>query len=263
MVNMSLIYDIPLIWSFLLFVTAMVLLTTFGLFLFKKINIDKIKCSEHNGVVGILIGIMSVFLGVLLSFLIVTAWGIYSKAQVDSQREAQTIYILYELISTMPDTKNIQRLIIGYLEYIVNVEFPDMATNSVTDEGQDLIEEIQREIYNYIPKGSHDDIIYNRSVALIDVIFDLRINRLIITRGGLNQLMLWVTVVDCVLIIIMSWFLACNNLFHYLLVIIISIYVSSGLFTTLVLSNPFKGQFGLSSVPFQQALDEIKGQEII
>lgn len=255
---MAIIYDIPLVWSFLLFVVTITLISVFGLFVFRKINIDNVRCKDHNGIVAILIGVMSVFLGVLLSFLIVTSWGFFSRAQLDNQREAQSIYILYELVSTLPGTKNIQRLIVVYLEYIINVEFPDMSDGYVPDEGEEIFEEIQREIYDYVPKGGHDKILYNRIVALIDVIFDFRINRLIAARGGLNQLMWWVTIIDCVLIIIMSWFLSCANLFHYLLVIIISIYVSTGLFTTLILSNPFRGDFGLTSVPFQQALEEIK-----
>ena len=251
------IYDIPTVWLFFIFTFIIVLISVLGLFLLKKVNTKSVKCEDHNTIIAILIGVMSVFLGVMVSFLILTSWGIYSKASLDVQKEAQSIGILFEVISTLPNTEKTQALIIAYLNYIINVEFPAIKEGQLPPEGEAFTEEIQRLLYDYIPEGAQETVLYQRSIQLIDVIIDLRINRISIATSGLNQLIWWVSIIDSVLIIVMSYFLNCNRLFHYLVIIVIAIYVAVGLFTTLVLSNPFRGSNGISSQAYQNTLNYI------
>ena len=248
---------------FFLCVLVTVIFSVLGLYIFKKIDTSPVRCEDHNAVVAILVGVMSVFLGVMVSFLIVTAWGIYSKSQLESQKEAQTIYILYEVVRTLPDTEDAQALIIAYLEYIIKVEFPAISKGEVPPTGEEFTQEIQRVLYDYVPETPQETVLYQKSITLIDLIVDLRINRVVTSTSGLNSLIWWITIIDSLLIIVMSWFLACSGSFHYIVVVIIAIYVASGLFTTMILSNPFRGYSGLSSEPFEQALANIFEGDLI
>lgn len=255
---MSSIYDIPTTLLFLMFVVVVVTFSVLGLYIFKMVDISPVICEDHNTIVAILIGVMSVFLGVMISFLIITAWGIYSSSQLDNQKEAQSIYILYEVVSTLPNTEEAQALIKAYLEYVINIEFPAMDDGEVPAAGEAFIQDLQTVLYDYIPEGAQETILYQRSIQLIDIVIDLRINRVTTATSGFNTLIWWMTIIDSILIIMMSWFLTCTNLFHYVVVAIIAIYVSSGLFTTIILSNPFRGSSALSAEPFEDVLSDIQ-----
>ena len=257
---MSLSDNISTGWLFLIFLLTVVALSMLGLYVVRLIDVTPVKCKDHNAIISILMGIMAVFLGVMLSFLIVTAWSIYSRGQLDNQKEAEVLYILFEIVSTLPNTEDAQALIIAYLEYVINVEFPAISKGEVPPEGQMFIQDIQRALYEYEPQDPQQTILYQKSIQLEDVVVDLRINRIILATTGLNTIIWWVTVIDSILIIFMSWFLTCANIFHYLVVTVIAIYVGAGLFAILILSNPFRTTGGITAAPFEEVLEDIHNQ---
>lgn len=259
---MNSIYDIPTAWLFVILLILVMLISIVGLYLFKMIDISPVICENHNAIVGILIGVMSAFLGVMISFMVVTSWSFYSKASIDNQSEAQSLYVLFEVVSALPNTEIIQDLIIGYLEYIVDIEFPAMKQGIIPPEGEIFIQKLQEEIYNYVPEGNQQTVLYQRSVGLIGQIADFRANRIVIATEGLNSLIWWISIIDSVLIVFMSWFLDCTKLYHYLVVIMIVTYVVAGFFVTVQLSNPYRGDNGISDGPFQAALDFVEKSEV-
>ena len=250
-------YDMPTIWSFFLFVIIVTTVALVGLYIFKSLNISVINCEDNNSIIGIFIGIISIFLGVMLTLIIVGVWNDYDRARSDANREATNIFILYQTISKLPDTEDIQDIIIEYLEYIINVEYPALRHKEVPHEGTIFIEELQDTIYGYIPEGEQQIVLYAESIQTLNRIIHYRIDRLDSATVGINDLIWWVTMVDSILLLIMSWFLTCSTISHYILTTIVAIYVASAIYITLIMSFPFRGYAGLRSQPFQIALDDI------
>lgn len=251
------LYSIPTVWAFIVFITVIPIISMLGLYLFKISGISSLKCKNNNGLVGIFVGIVSVFLGVMLSFLVVTVWTNYSSAQLNDQREAGAIYILYRMIATMPGTELIQRLIIEYLEYIINVEFPALNEGEVTDEGLNLIKALQQAIYDYSPEDPRQTVLYSKCVKLLNTILTLRVDRLHDATTGVYDVVWWVSILDAVLLVAMTWFLNCDGVFHYLLVAIAAIYVAASMFIIVILAYPYLGYQGLNAAPYEFALDNI------
>ena len=251
------LYSIPTVWAFVVFVTVIPIIAMFGLYLFKWSNLSSLKCKNNNGLVGIFVGIVSVFLGVMLSFLVVTVWTNYSSAQLNDQREAGAIYILYQMIATMPGTEIIQALIIEYLEFIINVEFPALNEGEVTDEGLNLIKALQRALYDYTPVDQRQTVLYSKCVKLLNTLLTLRVDRLHDATTGVYDVVWWVSILDAVLLVAMTWFLNCDGVFHYLLVAIAAVYVAASMFIIVILAYPYLGYQGLNASPYQFALDNI------
>lgn len=254
---MSDIYDIPILWQYIMVVFLVIVVSIIGLYLFRKIDLKQFECVEQNRIVAIFIGIMASFLGITLSFLIVTSWDAYKTASAENKKEAESIFILYEVVSTLPGTENTQKLIIDYLKYIINVEFPTVRTGVESNVGKLYVQAIQKELYNYVPETSQETVLYQQSITLINVIINFRINRIMVMEEGVNNLIWWVAIIDATLLTLMCWILTCNNKFHYVLVVILAIYISTALFTIQVLSNPYARSIGITSEPFQQALNDI------
>lgn len=252
------IYNIPIIYSYISFIALVMLFSLFGLFVIKNINLENIKCDGHNAIIAIMIGVMGVFLGVMMGFLINTSWSIYKDAKEDSQKEAQLLYILYGIVNTLPNTEDIKLQIITYLEYLIRVEFPNISGGNVPMVGETpLLERIQKSIFDYNPQDEKETVLYQQAIDTINMAINFRINRLILSGESINGIIIIVAFIDSIAIIIMSWFLSCVKLFHYLVVIIIVIFVASSLFIVLILSNPFRGSNGLNSLPFETALGNI------
>lgn len=249
--------EIPIFWEYIIVVILSIIFTVIGLFMFRKINLEKYQCAEQNRVTAIFIGIMASFLGITLSFLIVSSWMSYKTAIVNNKMEAENLFILYEILSTIPGMEDTQQLIIDYLKHIINIEFPSVNNGLDSDLGQLYLQTIQREIYNYKPETTQQATLYQQAISLTNVLIDNRINRIIVMTEGLNTLIWWVAIIDALLLIFMSWILTCKNYYHYLLVIILTIYVSTALFTIHVLSNPYTRSAGITSDAFIKALDNI------
>jgi hypothetical protein len=75
-------------------------------------------------VISIFTGTISVFLGIILSFIIVSVWNNYTRAQLNAEKEAETLYLLFVTVENLPNTEGTQKRIIDYIEFIISVDYP-------------------------------------------------------------------------------------------------------------------------------------------
>lgn len=82
------------------------------------------------------------------------------------------------LFFALPDTEDIQDLIIEYLEYIINVEYPVLRNKVVPPEGNQIVIELQNLIYNYEPVGNQQLTLYNEAINLLNLATSYRVDGL-------------------------------------------------------------------------------------
>lgn len=111
-------------------------------------------------------------------------------------------------MGTLPNTEDTQDLIIEYVEHIINNEFPTQNEGDTIIKGAELIKGIQRAVYDYNPIGSQQTVLYNKSMELVNLTINLRVTRLYNAETSVNGVLWWVTILDSILIIIMTWFLS-------------------------------------------------------
>jgi len=228
-----------------------------GLYLYKLSNLSIINCEDNNTIISVFITIVSVFLGVILTFILVGVWNHYIQAEVDSDKEANTLLLLYQTISFIPNTEKIQELIIQYIEYIINVEYPALSQVNIPEEGNKLITELEDAIYSYVPVDIQQTFLYQQSMNLVNQASNLRIDRLTYGTIGVNSLIWWVMVLDFILVVVLSWFLTCTTISHYILTAIVTIYAASVIFIIIILAFPFRGYYALTPTAFETVLNEI------
>jgi hypothetical protein len=250
-------YQWPTGLSFVVFSAIIVAASVIGLYLFKLTNLTCNICGEHNTIVGIFAATVSVFLGIILSFIIVTVWGNYSTAQLNALKEAEILYLLYGTVRTLPNTQATQQLIISYLKFIINVEYPAMHNGQIPPEQDNFFDILRIAIYGYNPQTDQQTVLYTESIDLLNQAIILRIDRLNSAFRGVYMVIWWVSIIDSILIVFISWFINCPGMVHYIMMFIIGLYVATALYLVLILSYPFEGYLGLDADPFEATLAQI------
>lgn len=252
-------YDIPTLIVFLMFIVFIPIVSISGLHVFKNINMSIIRCPENNNaMIGVYVGISSIFLGVMISFLVVTVWNNYTTTQLNGQQEAQYLIILYQILNSLPNTEKLKIILVEYIEYVINIEYPELRKGNTILYGAQILSNLQTNLYNYTPNDSRESSLYSTAIDAVEKIINFRVNRIHNGTAGLNEVVWWVCILDSVVIIIVTWFLICDSIFHYFLVFIISIFISAGIFIISILSYPFRGYDGLTAQPFIDTLKAIE-----
>lgn len=250
------INDIPLFWSFIIFVILIVLFCVAGLFIFQRLALYKLQCPDQspNFIFNPFLSIVSIFFAILMSYLIVTIWGNYDKSKLNTRQEADNLYLLYSSLNSLPNTEDIQQSIVRYTEFIINNEFPAGNSADVIEQGNVLLRNIQKELYNYNPEGQRQGTLYDNSISIFNLVSTNKIDRAFNAQSTVNPLLLIVTIIDALLLIIMTWLLKCGSPIHYILEILMATFIATGFFIIIVLSSPFSGYFALSAQPYIYAL---------
>lgn len=254
---MDIIYNSPLWLTFTLYVIFFTSISVIGLYLF---NLLTSKCTniyrDCFDVSTTMISIVSVFLGVSVSFLIVNVWVTRSAAFANDKNEAEAAYSLYKLFGYYGSSEG-QQSTKNYLENVVNVEFPALNNGSKVDERNNFTIELRDIIYSLEPTTVRQGILLERITTQYDKMISSRINRLNFSTSSIG-IALWILIIIyAVSLIFLSWLINCLSVIHYVVVAILAICVSSSVFVILIMTNPYRGPIALTTEPYDVVLNII------
>jgi len=225
------------------------------LFIFKYVTRTCDFNDSSNASVGIWLGIVGVPVGVVLAFIVSTTWSAFSDAQAKENAEATNLLLLYNLLDALPGAEAIQEQIKVYTEFIIKVEFPLMEQGIQSIEGLNMITSIGDAIYELNPETSQETTLYSEAITMFESIMSLRIARLGYAVYGLAPELWWVLILGVIIVIFMSFFVYCRSFTLQVIMTCMSAAVLvSLLFLIVALNYPYRGDFGLDSLPFQIAL---------
>ncbi|CAH6421380.1 Hypothetical protein POVR2_LOCUS370 [uncultured virus] len=212
-----------------------------------------------NSVIGTYIGVVGLPVGVVLSFIVASAWSQFSDAQRSESEEATKIFELYNLVGQYPvQGPEIQERIKEYTEEIIDNEFDIMAQGVQPTLGFDLLTGIGDMIYRLNPQTPRESVLYSQSIDLYKEIQALRIIRMGYVSYGVASELWWVLILGVVVVIAMTFFLRMESfLLQAIVTAMITATLVSMLFLVIVFNYPYRGDFGLDAVPFQTALQNM------
>ena len=103
-------------------------LSILGLYLVRRmVPLERLK--QNHEVAGFTFGVIGVFYGLLLAFVIVAAWERFDRADEMAQTKAMSLASLYRISKAFPQPpqQNLQQVLRNYALRAVNVEWPQMA----------------------------------------------------------------------------------------------------------------------------------------
>jgi hypothetical protein len=216
---------------------------------------------RHNDAAAAIFSVIGVTFAVLLAFVAMLAWEGFNKAKAASYAEAASVMDVYNVSVGLagPETSQMRDDILGYLETVVRVEWPAQAEGLIVDRGSAYLEKLNRIAIGLKPSSVADGNLHAQLLQSLSRLHDARQQRLLAAETTIPAVVWIVTIVGGALTIAFSSFLGVPSLgMHLAMSAALAISGVLVLILIIALSNPFRGDFRVSTLPFDRVLARIE-----
>jgi hypothetical protein len=216
---------------------------------------------RHNDVAAAIFSIIGVTYAVLLAFVAMLAWEGYNRAKAASYVEAAVVGDVYNLSAGFvdPERSIIRNEILGYARRVVTVEWPAQAEGRMVDQGSIYLDGLNKMALTPHPSGQADDGLHPLLLQTIERLWDARQERLFAAQTTIPDIVWFVVILGGALTVAFSSFLGAPSLRMQLAMS--AVLAASGalvLILIIALSNPFRGDFRISTAPFEHVLSRME-----
>ena len=208
------------------------------------------RLKAHNDVADPILGILGAVYAVLLAFVVVTVWQAFEKSSSGVQQEANCLADMYrDAEAFSPDFRQkSSELLRSYRQAAVNYEWPAMASGKASTEADKAMRQIYSLYTTYEPRSLKEQSFFDESVIKLNMLRDLREQRLLDSRTGIHPLLYFVLVVGAIAVISFTFLFGTENIkAHIVMAALLAALISLILFTILSLDFPFTGSISVSA----------------
>jgi len=214
----------------------------------------------HNETAAAIFSIIGVTYAVLLAFVAMLAWEGFNKAKSAAYVEAVQVMDVFQAANNLSEPAR-TNLIAGLKRYTASViatEWPAQAEGHVVRAGDTYVAELDQLVADIRPISQLDTSNYMLLAQSLMRLRDARQERLLAAETTIPGIVWLVLIVGGAITIAFGSFLGSPSLRMHL--IMCSLLAVSGvlvLVLIIALSNPFRGDFRVSTAPFDYALSQI------
>jgi len=220
---------------------------------------------RHNDAAAAIFSIIGVTFAVLLAFVAMLAWEGFNKAKAASYAEAALVRDVYNVSAGLadPEMTSMRDDLIGYVETVVRVEWPAQAEGRTVDRGTSFLERLNRTAVALKPSSVADGNLHVQLLQSLARLWDARQQRLLAAETTIPAVVWIVTLVGGGLTIAFGSFLGVPSLgMHLAMSATLAVSGALVLILIIALSNPFRGDFRVSTQPFDQVLAQIQASRV-
>src|SRR6516162_11773994 len=216
---------------------------------------------RHNDVAAAIFSIIGVTYAVLLAFVAMLAWEGFNRAKAASYAEAALIGDVYNLSAGFadPERSPIRNQIFGYARHVVTVEWPAQAEGRMIDQDSIYLDGLNKMALSLHPSGQVDGNLHSLLVQAIERLWDARQERLLAAQTTVPEIVWLVLIAGGALTVAFGSFLGAPNIRMQLAMS--AVLAASGalvLMLIIALSHPFRGDFRVSTAPFEHVLSRMQ-----
>lgn len=207
-----------------------------------------------NDLVVTTLGTVGVFFGITLGLISVGVWEQFSQISSNVNSEASSLAILHQAASAYPDDTSyrLKFAIEDYTQYIIDQAWPLQRHGLLPEGGLAKVNEIQRNLAYFEPTTEALEALHGETLAKFNEMIAFRNARLTSVKSGLPETLWGVVIVGAVVNLAIPWFLVYDRRFiQYIMIGIMAGIIGLLIFLTGAMDNPFRGEFSISSEPFQ------------
>ena len=260
MMQPGMVYEYPL-WSVGLLLAGMAALGAVLLGLTTRQCLALEFRRRHNDVAAAIFMVIGTTFAVLLAFVAMLAWQHFNEAKAASYAEAGSVLDVYNVAAGFADPakSSIEDGIVGYLETVIRVEWPAQARGLAVHRGSAYLQKLNGMATGFKPSGVADGNLQAQLLQSLTRLWDARQSRLLASDTAIPAVVWIVTIVGGVLTVGFAALLGVPSLAMHL-AMSAALAVSGALVLILIiaLSNPFRGDFRVSTRPFDQVLAHIQ-----
>jgi Protein of unknown function (DUF4239) len=216
---------------------------------------------RHNDVAAAIFSVIGTTFAVLLAFVAQLAWQHFNDAKAASYAEAGSILDVYNVSVGFaePERSSMRDDIIGYVETVVRVEWPAQARGQTVEPGSAFLRKLNAMAIVLKPSDVAGG---NLQVALLQSLtrlWDARQQRLLAADTTIPAVVWIVTIVGGFLTVAFASLLGVPSLgLHLAMSAALAVSGALVLILIIALSNPFRGDFRVSTDPFDRVLAQIE-----
>jgi len=215
---------------------------------------------QHNDVAAAIFSIIGVTYAVLLAFVAMLAWEGFNKAKAATYGEAATVLDVYNvsLGLTEPERSAMRDDILGYTQFVVTVEWPAQANGHAINRDSQYLDDLNRIALDIRPTDAAYGALRPLLLQAVMRLQDARQERLLTAQTTIPAIVWFVMLLGGGLTIAFGSFLGAPSVRMHL-AMSATLALSGALVVILVvaLSNPFRGDFRVTTAPFDQVRSQI------
>src|SRR6516162_1502675 len=256
----GMVYEYPLWWVGVLLAGGSALgAVLFGLAARQLLALELRQ--RHNDVAGAIFTVIGTTFAVLLAFVAMLAWEHFNEAKAASYAEAGRVLDVYNASAGFadPEKSAMRDAVIGYVETVVRVEWPAQAAGLTVDRGSAYLRQLNGMANALKPTGPADANLQAMLTQSLMRLSDARQQRLLAADTTIPAVVWVVTIVGGALTVGFSALLGVPNLgMHLAMSAALAISGALVLILIIALSDPFRGDFRVSTDPFSRVLAQIQ-----
>ena len=216
---------------------------------------------RHNEVAAPMFAVIGTTYAVLLAFVAMLAWEGFNKAKATSAEEAAIVLDVNDAALGVPEAAAaaLANALHTYLAEVITVEWPAQAAGRPIDLGRQQLDAMTRIASGLAPTDAAATTRQANLLATLARLSDVRQERMLAAKSTVPPIIWVVLVFGGALTIACASFLGVPHLaMHLAMVTALTMSGALVLILIIALSNPFRGDFRVSTEPFDLALAHIR-----
>ena len=240
-----------------LFLLVALLVSLFGLYLFRRYG-EAENLKKNHDVTGIIYGAVTIIYSLVLAFVIVAVWNDYEEINGDAGKEAAKLMGIISHSEELPDSVGglIRKAVISYTQSVIDSEGNLVQTGVKEDATIHAMQYIRKVTFHSSAENEREQVILRLIHDDISDVADLRQDRLMLIHSHVPGLVWLVLIAGSFITIFFSYFFFVESTkFQYLVISFLTVMIAMCLFLVYVLDHP---SIGSSRVTIQPFLDLIR-----
>ncbi len=231
---------------------SLLLVITSKRFIFHKLHYrDNETISSISALIGIIYGVL---VGFICLYLVNNQNGASNATQREADAAAN-VY-LYSQWLKQPVQQTVQKDLQGYINLVINQEWPLMAAfKPINQQGDFIIKKIFNDLIQFTPTNPTETIVMQNILNEVKELHNARHDRINVSNTTLSPELWGVILVGTILIIAINFAFRVNFYLHLFSIGVFSIMAASMLFLLVTLDRPFQGEFSVEATPMVAALN--------
>lgn len=262
--NFYWIYDIPNWQFFIICIAAFVTFSLLGAVLFRRFFEGWMGLKQsHNDIVGNFLSVSGLFYGITLGLISVGTFENFQQAENSVSREATALNGLYRDVNLLEgaDKNALKILLKDYAYYVIGDGWNAQKKGVIPKGTSKIVNDFERILRAYKIETEKDKIVFAEIVHQNNRLSDMRRERVNLVQQGLPAAVWLVLFVGAFVVISLTWFLVIpNKKLDIAVNVLCGTLIGSLIFLIAAMDNPFRGEFSVSSQPFQLLIDGVMKQ---
>jgi hypothetical protein len=145
-----------------------------------------------------------------------------------------------------------------YTRFVIDREWPAHKRGIALEDGDDLLDRLENTVMSFEPENEREKIVQAEVLHSLNTAQDQRRLRLQAVTTGLPAALWSVVLIGALLNVSLTYLFSVENIrLHASLVGILAVFIGLLVFLTASMDNPFRGEFSVSSEPFQVVLEQV------